>query len=183
MKALFGDDKAKIEDINGVDRFDFNRNTNTLMVHAFGTNFLLLFKYDQTEKRFEFKDQLNLNDTVDLFARILDNYYLIVSMDEHSEARFCIKKLDDSNQLVDIDQSAQDKKLKSVETILYDNCDLKKLKDFKEEKKEDYLSFFKSKIDNINQYYARKQERIEFIQASKRKNDSKAESVEAKLAK
>lgn len=35
--------------------------------------------------------------------------------------------------------------------------------------KDNYLSYFKSKIDNISEYYERKQERIMATSASKRK--------------
>jgi hypothetical protein len=62
-----------------------------------------------------------------------------------------------------------------------------KVRELKNELGENYLSYYKSTVDNISEYYERKQERIAMIQSKRKLSDAKSESntdiTEAKIPK
>ena len=185
VKTYFASDKDS--NLNGIDRFDFNRRDKSLMVHVFKADFLLYFKFE--EEKLQFIKKIDLYEQIDFFVPILDKFYLFVYFNSDSNSvKYQIKKLTNET-LVDLNESdVLENQLKSLETQLGTNIKLENIDQIKNELEKDYLSFFKTKANNMQYYYERKQERINLTAnaVGKRKHtDSSSEmkNVEKKMIK
>jgi hypothetical protein len=54
---------------------------------------LLHFTYNESDKKFAFKQQFDFDLQLDLLVRVLNNFYLLVFIDQNSEPKFTVKKL------------------------------------------------------------------------------------------
>ena len=175
--------------LNGIDRFDFNQQENSLIVHVFKANFLLCFKFDQKEDKLNFVKKIEFGEQIDYFVKIMDTFYLFAFLNS-SGVKFEVRKLE--NDLL-VGLNTNDKlgnKLKSLEKHLLENVQFKSVEDLKNEMEKDFLSYFKAKANNMQYYYEKKQERINMISEkanskNKRKhaNSSSEATIETKVAK
>ena len=177
------------EDLNGIDKFYFNQNDNSLLVHIFKADFLLCFQF--TEDNLTFVKKIVFEKTIDYFVPILDKFYLFVFFNLDSGVTYEVKRLENQN-LIELNKSSDvENKLKLLETHLA-KISLGNVEKVKNELEKDFLSFFKVKANNMQYYYERKQERIKSSansngnSANKRKRSnspSKIETTEKKMIK
>jgi len=138
----------------GISKFDYDPDSNRLVIHLFRSQFVLQFKYSNQKNSFEFISALDLGEKIDYFMRVYENNYLFLVLDKNDGHKFCIKKIED-NQLNDL---KDDENLQHFQLYLNQNIQLKE--DLRDEFEKEYLSFFKNIINNLDEYYERKQERI-----------------------
>lgn len=87
----------------GIDRFDYDHESQSLLVHTFKSKILLLYKYNSNEKKFESKQKFDFGHQIDHFVCLETNIYLLTNL-SHDGPIFSIKKLD-QNEMIDLEGS------------------------------------------------------------------------------
>ena len=187
-RALYNSDDYP-KNLNGIQKFDFNQSESTLLVHIFQADFLLCFKF--SENKLDFIQKIDFAKTIDFFVPILDKFYLFVYFNLDSSVSYEVKKLDQQS-FVELNINNQyENNLKLLETCLVEKLVLENVDQVKNELEKDFLSFFKTKANNMQYYYERKQERIKSTanngnSINKRKRSTspnKIETTEKKMIK
>ena len=156
VKSYFEQEEA----LNGVYKFDFNQADNSLLVHVFKANFLLYFRFDEKDDKLNFIKKIDVDEPIDYFLRVFDNFYLFVYFGADSSVKFQVRKLENDSLLDLSTNDALEKKLKSIECHLLENVTFKSVVELKSDLEKDYLSFFKAKSNNMQYYYEKKHERM-----------------------
>lgn len=86
-KSILGD-----MDIKGINRFDFDLETQILFVHIFKSTFLLQYKYNLDKKKFELIKKIDFAYQIDHFVRVSKGLYLLVNLSDEKSI-FSIKKV------------------------------------------------------------------------------------------
>ncbi|CAF0977169.1 unnamed protein product [Brachionus calyciflorus] len=159
------------KELNGIDRFDFDVETNRVFIHLFKANFLIQF--DLVQNELKFARQINFNETIDDFVRLSPNFYLMAILKNELDSKFLIKKISESG----LDELSENElKFKTLLNRLNSDVALEKASDVKLEMEKNYQSYFKAIVNNMEDYYQRKQERIQSTSGKRKHTISKSES-------
>ena len=97
-------------------QFEFNNDSNQLLVNLYKSKYLLLFKYSPADNQFTFLTALDLNVAlIDYFLRLFDNFYLFIY-----ENKFEIKSIVHDQ----VSDSGKDKNILAFESYLNANINL-----------------------------------------------------------
>ena len=61
---------------------------------------MIHFKYDSQKDRFEFISTIKFENEIDFVVNILNDYLLLVHLNESIEKKFVIKKIEDNNKVM-----------------------------------------------------------------------------------
>lgn len=137
-----------VKNLNGINHFSFDHESNNLFVHLFHSKQILTFKYSGNQ--LNFVSLLDMNERIDFYMHLYDNFHLFIF-----ENRFSIKRISDC-QVSDLEKND---KLNMFQSYLNENIDLSNAR---KELVIDYQSGFKNIIySNVEIYYERKQERLQ----------------------
>lgn len=161
---ISGDESDElVEDNDGIVKFVFDRAQQNFLVQTYHSSSMLLFKLlnDEGKLRMSFVSAIKLDDQdvdFDTFARCTDDdHFIFVRLaSKESKERFTIRKLVD-NKLVE-EPSVRALEASIQNTIQFE-ADLL-VTQLKKDIDREFQGYFKAKVNNMQYYYDRKNQRI-----------------------
>lgn len=151
LQSLIKEESEK----RGINKFVYDHERKILLVHLFRANFLLEFAYDE-ENLFKFVGKIELNEQIDGFVHLKENLYMFWNFASEGLKSIFYLKRHQSGKLFDSDPNES-----SLLTVLSDCIKIDNQNQLRSEYENNYLGYFKYIVNNLDEYYERKKERIE----------------------
>lgn len=182
--------------LKGIDRFDYNLETQFLFVHIFKSTFLLQYKYMFEKKKFEFIKKIDFVHQIDHFVCLARDLYLLVNLSDENSI-FSVKKIE-NNEWKDLEDNDlimtqlciklnslikfEQRNFTNIEKILSLIIKLNLALEVRNDLEKNYQSYYKAFVNNMDDYFQRKQERINAT-CGKRKHTFSNSEIEIEKSK